>query len=269
MHKFSQKGVEATGVSTLNLTILGTAGGGPIPHRAKSGLLLQVNGRLSLLDCGGGVYQRFVDYGNDFVVLDRVFISHTHPDHMSDLLLIAEAIYLTGRAEPFEIYVPDEFAEPCRNLLEATYLFPDRFPCPLEIIGYGDGFTFRGNFDLTAIGNTHLSKHSAALDSRTHSNRGQCHSFMIAHDGKRVLYSADIGTLDDLIPHWGGCDYVIIEAAHIEWQRFYAEAKQAHVGEFIITHLLSEAQAWDIQQQAYAQGIGNIVVAHDGMKISL
>jgi len=250
------------------LTILGTAGGGPIPNRAKSGLLLQVGGRLSLFDCGGGVYQRFVDYGHDFAFLDRVFVSHTHPDHMSDLPLIAEAIYLTGRAEPFEIYVPDEFTGPCRNLLAVTYLFPDQFACPLKIIGYREGFAFRGEFELTAIANSHLAKYRA-LDRSAGSNRGECYSFMIVYNGKRTLYSSDVGSLDDLIPHWTGCDHVIIEAAHIEWQRFYTEAKQARVGQFIITHLLSEAQAWDVQRQAQAREIGNLVVARDGMAIEL
>ena len=253
---------------SATLTMLGTAGGGPIPYRAKSGLLLEVNGRLSLLDCGGGVYQRFVDYGHDFASLDRLFVSHTHPDHMSDLPLIAEAIYLTGRAEPFEIYVPDEFTEPCRNLLAVTYLFPDRFPCPLKVIGYREGFAFRGDFELTAIANTHLAKYRAH-DSSAGSNRGECHSFMIAYNGKRTLYSSDVGSLDDLVPHWGGCDHVIIEAAHIEWQRFYAEARKAPVGQFIITHLLSEAQAWDIHQQSHARGFDNLVVARDGLAIEL
>src|SRR5574340_1184035 len=109
---------------SASLIFLGTAGGGPVAHRAKSGILLDVNGRLSLIDCGGGVYQRFVDYGYEFKKLDRVFVSHTHPDHVSDLPLIVQAIYLTGRSEPFKIYVPNEFVEPCRNLLIATYLFP-------------------------------------------------------------------------------------------------------------------------------------------------
>lgn len=249
------------------LTFMGTAGGGPIPHRAKSGLLLKTGDRLSLLDCGGGVYQRFIDYGYDFTALDRVFVSHTHPDHMSDLPLLAEAIYLAGGATPFEIYVPDEFVDMCHNLLVATYLFPDRFPCPLEIKGYRDRFTFHGDFELTAIANTHLAKYHEPGGGGA--IRGECHSFLITHSDTRVLYSSDVGSLDDIIPHWDGCDYVIVEAAHIEWARFYATAKLARVGQFIVTHLLSEAQAFDIQQQAGAQGINNLRVAHDGLTIAL
>ncbi|PWB74482.1 hypothetical protein C3F09_03885 [candidate division GN15 bacterium] len=249
---------------SASLTILGTAGGGPIPHRAKSGLLLRVDDRLSLIDCGGGIYQRFVDSGHDFNALDRVFISHTHPDHMSDLPVIVQAIYLTGRSTPFEIYVPEEFTEPCRNLLSSTYLFPDRFPCPLKIIGYGDRFTFRRDFELTAIANSHLAKFRTR-ETGTGMVRGECFSFAFSLAGKWVLYSSDIGSLDDLIPHWDGCECVILEAAHIDWSRFWVEAKVACVGEFIITHFLSEAQAFQIQQNARAHDISNLQTAHDGM----
>lgn len=253
---------------SATLTILGTAGGGPVPHRAKSGLLLDVNGSLSLIDCGGGVYQRFVDYGFDFEQLDSVFISHTHPDHVSDLPLIVQAIYLTGRGEPFEIYVPTEFVEPCHAMLEAMYLFPHRFPCPLKIVGYGDGFVCRGDFELNAIGNSHLGKFRT-IDQDKYTNRGECYSIMIAVGGKRVLYSSDIGSLDDIIPHWDGCEYALIEAAHIEWRRFWEEAKRARVGQFVITHFLSESLAVEIQQQAHDHGIMNLQIAFDGMAIPL
>jgi len=253
---------------SATLTILGTAGGGPVPHRTKSGLLLEVDGRLSLIDCGGGVYQRFVDYGFEFKNLDRVFISHTHPDHVSDLPLIVQAIYLTGRTEPFEIQVPNEFVEPCRSLLTATYLFPERFPCALDIRGYQCGVLHTGTFELTAIVNSHLAKFRTMSPDK-YPNRGECHSFMITVNGKRVLYSSDIGSLDDIIPHWHDCAYVLIEAAHIEWRRFWEEAKNAKVGQFVITHFLSEPQAFEIQQQAHNHGIANLLVAYDGMAISL
>lgn len=253
---------------SANLTILGTAGGGPVAHRAKSGLLLEVGGRLSLIDCGGGLYQRFVDFGFEFKNLDRVFISHTHPDHVSDLPLIVQAIYLTGRTEPFEICVPNEFVEPCRNLLTATYLFPERFPCALEIKGYQSGIVHNGTFELTAIANSHLAKFRDMFPDK-YPNRGECHSFMIAVNGKRVLYSSDIGSLDDVIPYWDGCDMVILESAHIEWRRFWEEAKNAKVGQFVITHFLSEAQTFEIQQQAHNHKIANLQIAIDGSTLSL
>jgi hypothetical protein len=253
---------------TANLTILGTAGGGPIPHRAKSGLLLNVDGRLSLIDCGGGVYQRFVDFGFDFTALDRVFISHTHPDHVSDLPLFVQAIYLTGRQEPFEIYVPNEYVEPCRNLLGSMYLFAHRFPCPLKITGYHDSFIYHGDFELSAIANSHLAKFRV-IDQAAYTNRGECYSFVMVVNGRRVLYSSDIGALDDIMPHWGECAYVLVEAAHIEWSRFWEEGAKARVGQFVITHLLSEPQAWEIQQQAHDRGVMNLQIAFDGMAISL
>lgn len=87
-----------TGVPLLNAAKLNDNG------RALSGLLVEAGGERMLFDCGQGVYTRLLESGgsmtgpfnpnvqNPNIGVDKVFISHLHSDHISDLA----ALYSIG-----------------------------------------------------------------------------------------------------------------------------------------------------------------------------
>ena len=81
-------------MSDYNFTVLGTSSGMPQPGMACSGYVLRTGRELSLIDCGGGVSAAFAACNFDPLQVERVFISHTHPDHVSDLPLFIQMIYL-------------------------------------------------------------------------------------------------------------------------------------------------------------------------------
>jgi ribonuclease Z len=69
----------------LKVTTLGT--GSPIPDPARAGpaTLVQAGDRSLLFDCGRGVLLRLVAAGLLPGMLDRVFLTHLHSDHITDL----------------------------------------------------------------------------------------------------------------------------------------------------------------------------------------
>jgi hypothetical protein len=252
-----------------SFTFLGTSAGLPSPNRACSGHILRVGESLNLIDCGGGVSSSFLRCGFDPLKVDRIFISHSHPDHVCELPLFIQMIYLTGRAQAVELYIPAEFVEPFEILMESMYLFRTRMPFELRTLGYKDGFSFEGPFSLRAIGNTHLRKYAQVIEQQELPNKMQCHSFDIRVGESTLLYSSDIGAYADIELHIESHDFVILEAAHLDIIDLLKHVATAQVGRFIITHVVSEESVNEIVTAVRGAGLTNLIVAYDGFAVNL
>ncbi len=256
-------------------TILGSSSGMPQADRACAGYLLKVDDRLSLIDCGGGVTSSFLRCGFDPLDVDRVFISHTHPDHCCELPLFIQMVYLTGRTRPLDIYLPEEFVKPFRAFLPAVYVIPEKLPFDLNLHGFTDGFTFSDGFSLRAIGNRHLQGYAEYLGNLQLANKMQCHSFRIevpassGRSAKCLFYSADVGDFADIKPHLDSVDYAVLELTHVELEPFFELAPTLSVGKFIISHLGDAEETARVTQMAAKVGLGNLRIAHDGLQLSL
>jgi ribonuclease BN (tRNA processing enzyme) len=89
------------------LVLLGTAGG-PIPrvNRAQPANLVDVNGRLYLIDAGDGVARQLALAGFQPKDIDRLFITHLHMDHMAGLAPLMAFRWVARPARQIEIYGP-------------------------------------------------------------------------------------------------------------------------------------------------------------------
>ena len=70
---------------------------------------MQVGESLNLIDCGGGVTSSFLRQGFDPLRLDRVFVSHTHSDHVGELTLVIQMLHVLNSNQRLTVYLPDEF----------------------------------------------------------------------------------------------------------------------------------------------------------------
>ncbi|MDZ5129496.1 ribonuclease Z [Clostridium perfringens] len=87
----------------LNVTLLGTGGGMPMPNRFLSSVVMNFKGRKILLDCGEGTQVSMRVNGTGFKSIDIICISHLHGDHIYGLPGLLSTIGNSGRAE--EIYI--------------------------------------------------------------------------------------------------------------------------------------------------------------------
>ena len=92
----------------FTLNILGTASALPTVNRYPSAQVLDVRGRLFLIDCGEGVQMQIRRQHLSILKLDTVFISHLHGDHCLGLVGLISTLGLLDRGGEVVIHtVPD------------------------------------------------------------------------------------------------------------------------------------------------------------------
>lgn len=108
----------------VNLTLLGTGGGMPMPHRFLSSLLINYQGGKLLVDCGEGtqVAMRLVRAG--FKAINTICITHIHGDHIFGLPGLFSTIGNSNRTEPITIIGPEGIWRVLEGLLVSLPYLP-------------------------------------------------------------------------------------------------------------------------------------------------
>ncbi|EHK2334458.1 ribonuclease Z [Clostridium perfringens] len=101
----------------LNVTLLGTGGGMPMPNRFLSSVVMNFKGRKILLDCGEGTQVSMRVNGTGFKSIDIICISHLHGDHIYGLPGLLSTIGNSGRTEDIYIIGPKGIKEVIEGFL--------------------------------------------------------------------------------------------------------------------------------------------------------
>lgn len=94
----------------FSLTTMGSASARPIVNRYPSAHVVNIHGRLFLIDCGEGVQTQLCRFGFSFAKIDNIFISHLHGDHLFGIFGLLSTMSLIGRTAPLYIYAPKDFS---------------------------------------------------------------------------------------------------------------------------------------------------------------
>ncbi len=102
----------------FSFTSLGCASALPTVNRYPSAHVLQVHGRLFLIDCGEGCQMQMRKYGFSFLKLSDIFISHIHGDHIFGIYGLLSTMSLLGRLSDINIYAPEGFGPILNSFLK-------------------------------------------------------------------------------------------------------------------------------------------------------
>ena len=218
----------------LNLTFLGTCSGTePMPNRHHSSVVLEVNDRYYWFDAGENCTHKAYTSGIDVSRVRAVFISHMHIDHIGGL---ANLLYTIKKAawftkvphindNSYDVFVPDSRKfQAVKDISEASR--------GVDIIEHEirDGVIFEDeNIRVSALHNRHLNESGE--------NGWHSYSFLIEAEGKRIVFSGDVGFPEDLDPYMADkCDVLIMETGHHSVSDVCSYANLRNVKKLLFTH---------------------------------
>jgi ribonuclease BN (tRNA processing enzyme) len=222
-----------------------------------------------MLDAGSGAATRLVQAGRALADLDGMFISHTHQDHIADLMPLLQGLAATEgdpRRHPLPIYGPATVKEYGDRALAMNLI---------AMLGFPVGFTVLADGDEFALGT------ATARVRRMRHPRGAL-GFRVERDGAVFVYSADTGPCVAVEELATGADLLLLEAAfpvgeeseiHLTTAQAGEIARRAGVGSLLLTHLYPAAlalPAQELERQVRGSGYnGDLRVARDGDVIGI
>ena len=102
----------------FTLKVLGTASALPTTDRYPSAQVLDVHGRLFMIDCGEGAQMQIRRAGLSFLKIEHICISHTHGDHVFGLFGLLSTMSMLGRTSDLRIYAPANFEPVLKSFIE-------------------------------------------------------------------------------------------------------------------------------------------------------
>lgn len=94
----------------FTITTLGTASARPKVDQHQSAHVVNLHGRLFLIDCGEGIQVQLARFGISKAHLDNILITHLHGDHIFGIFGLLSTMALDGRTSPLYIYAPRDFS---------------------------------------------------------------------------------------------------------------------------------------------------------------
>ena len=104
----------------FTLNVLGTASALPTTERHPSAQVLDVRGRLFMIDCGEGAQMQMRKAGLSFLKIEHICLSHIHGDHIFGLFGLLSTMARLGRSSQLNIYAPRNF-RPVLDFFLATF----------------------------------------------------------------------------------------------------------------------------------------------------
>ena len=115
-------------METFKVHILGCGSALPTPRHYSTSQIVDIRGKLFMIDCGEGTQVQMRRTHLNFNKLKAIFISHIHGDHCFGLMGLLSTFGLMGRTEPLSIYGPARLFDVLRLQIDVFCWPPDTGP---------------------------------------------------------------------------------------------------------------------------------------------
>lgn len=102
----------------FEITILGCGSATPSPKHYTSSQVVEIRGKLFMVDCGEGTQIQLRRSRVAFARINHIFISHLHGDHCFGLLGMISSFGLLGRTAPLFVHAPQELEPMLRQEMD-------------------------------------------------------------------------------------------------------------------------------------------------------
>jgi ribonuclease BN (tRNA processing enzyme) len=231
-----------------------------------------------LFDAGEGVSFSLVRNKIDFNQINSIFVTHSHIDHLGGLFLLIQMMHLTQRKTPMNIYLPQEAISGVESFLQTLYLFKEKLSLRLNLHPIKPNFVFKNEeIEISAYLNRHLSGNEEMIREYNFPNHMQSFCFVVnlfagsTKDNKKLVYSGDIFSSDDLANIIFDADLLITECMHPKLDKLLSLIKESKVKSAIFTHIPLELEGKEklLLEKAGEFDFENLLIAHDGLVVEI
>ena len=247
----------------MRLTTIGTGTAAPHPHRVSAAHLVEAGSVRLLLDCGAGTVHRMAALGVAWSDITHVAVTHFHPDHVADLVMLVMGWrwgQLPPRSEAVTLYGPagtGAFIERLAALYGAWMLAPG-FPFTIRELQPDEVIRLPDSVELSACPVPHTTESVA---------------YSVVQGATRLVYTGDTGA-DERLAEWAaGCDLLLAECSlpdslaireHLTPRQVGALAARAKAKRLALTHFYPPVEAVDIVAEVAELYAGPVVCTTDG-----
>lgn len=262
----------------MKITFLGTCSGTePMPNMHQTSFVIEIGNAYYWFDAGEGCGYTAYTHGIDVTRVRALFISHVHIDHVGGL---PHLIFTMNKVEGryglshindgnIDVFIPNP-----KTLEAALYLANDgrlnhgnEKHSGVNMIAHRvcDGVAYEDeNVKITALHSTHIKGDGE-------NGEWNAFSYLIEADGKRVIYSGDVGSPTDFDALIGdGCDLLIMENGHHKISDVLDYMQERKIKKLLFNHHGREmiADRAAAKQKITERGL-NADICYDGMIQSL
>ena len=189
-------------------------------------------------------------FGVDFNAIDAVIITHTHSDHVGGLPMLIQSMWLEQRTRPLPLWMPRRAIRPLQEWLRTCYLFDEQLPfriqwrplteTPTRVSGRSESEPC--DFARTA---RRISTTPVPEFKKKYPQVGfDAFCLCLEGGGKRIGYSADLGSPQDLRPLCAKpLDVLVVELAHFHPDRLVDFLQPCDIRHVIVTHMSRAVRA--------------------------
>jgi len=249
----------------VSITVIGSGGCWPTRERLGPGLVVDAAGPRLLLDCGPDCLHGLSRAGIPHQSITVVLVSHFHPDHTLGLahLLFAERYQLAPRTGKLLLAGPTGLS----GLIEG---FRRLYPRWLEPRGF--------ELEILELGMGKREFPGWTLEVGRARHRPESLAYRVEAVGRSLLYTGDTAYAENLADLGRGVDLFVAEASfpeeaavagHLTPVQAGRLAREAGAGRLLLTHLSPLCREKIVREQARAEFSGEVIVADDGIKLTV
>jgi ribonuclease BN (tRNA processing enzyme) len=252
----------------MDVTVVGSGTVVPRLERRQSCVAVETGGEMLVFDLGSGAMRGMIHAGLDPFAVDRIFFTHFHPDHTVDVVPLLFSIkygaaeertlplYLTG-PEPFHSFW-DSVTSAWGEWMIGGYPtrvseLPHRCPSPLDLPG-------------------------CRLSWAPAEHRPESIAYRLDGEGGAFVYTGDTEYSESLVELARGAHTLLIECSfpdespvpgHLTPGSAAGIASEAGVERVVLTHIYPAADELDLVFEVGRGYEGEILVAEDGLRVSV
>jgi ribonuclease BN (tRNA processing enzyme) len=244
----------------MKLTVIGNWGGYPKANEASSGYLLEQDQYHLLMDCGSGVLAKLPNFLAP-EMLNGVFLTHYHADHIADIGVLQHARLIIGllgkEMDCLPIY---------GHSFESSEFAKLTYKEITKGIAYQENETLAaGPFQVRFL----KTKHPV-----------DCFAIRLETEGKTLVYTGDTAYKEELVSFSQDADLLLCEcnfyghqdgsnAGHMTSVHAGKLAQKANVKGLVLTHLPHYGNIEQLKEEAGEFYNGEISLAHYGLTIQI